>query len=99
MFFDRGGDISLSLVFVTLLFFVAIAVPALMALLWRKYRTPHQDHPHELSFRDWKSGDLAVWGARLRSMHAAVDMLLPFAAVAFGLTAIGIVFAIENALT
>jgi hypothetical protein len=40
-----------------------------------------------------------VWGAKLRGLHAAIDMLLPFAAVAFGLTAIGLVFAIESALT
>ena len=37
-------------------------------------------------------GDFAVWGAKLRGAHAAIDMLLPLAAVAFGLTAIGIVF-------
>ena len=35
-----------------------------------------------------------MWGAKLRSMHAAIDILLPLAAAAFGLTAIGIVFAI-----
>jgi hypothetical protein len=98
-FFDRGGDISLSLVFVTFLFFIAIAIPALLALLWRKYRMPHQDHPRELSFHDWKSGDLVVWGDRLRNMHAAIDVLLPLMAVAFGLTAIGIVFAVVSATT
>jgi hypothetical protein len=38
--------------------------------------------------------DFAVWGTKLRSMHAAIDMLLPLAGVAFGLTAIGIVFLI-----
>jgi hypothetical protein len=32
-----------------------------------------------------------VWGARLHSSDAAINMLLPLAAVSFGLTAIGIV--------
>jgi hypothetical protein len=51
---------------------------------WRQWGT--------LSFKDWKAGDFAVWGSRLRASHAAIDVLLPLAAVAFGLTAIGIVF-------
>jgi hypothetical protein len=46
------------------------------------------------SFGDWRIGDFAVWGGRLKGMHAAIDMLLPLAAVAFGLTAIGIAFLI-----
>jgi hypothetical protein len=97
--FDRGGYVSLLLVFVTFLFFIAIAVPALLALLWRKYRMPRQGHPHALSFHDWKAGDLAVWGARIRNTHAAIDVLLPLMAVAFGLTAIGIVFVVVSATT
>jgi len=55
---------------------------------------PYQGHPHTPSFHDWKTGDFAVWGGKLRSTHAAIDMLLPLAAVAFGLTALGIVFLI-----
>ncbi len=54
---------------------------------------PHQQ-PTKPSFRDWRTGDFAVWGSRLHGTHAAIDMLLPLAAVAFGLTAIGIVFLI-----
>jgi hypothetical protein len=34
------------------------------------------------------------WRGQIRSMHAAIDMLLPLAAVAFGLVAMGIVFVI-----
>jgi hypothetical protein len=99
LLFDRGGDIELSLVMVSVLFLVAVMVPLLMSLAWRKSQAPDQQHLQSPSFHDWQSGDLAVWGARLRGMHAAIDMLLPFAAVAFGLTAIGLVFAIEYAMT
>jgi hypothetical protein len=55
------------------------------------------EQQRQLPFRDWRSGEFAVWQARLRGLHAAIDILLPLAAVAFGLTAIGIVFAIVSA--
>jgi hypothetical protein len=42
-----------------------------------------------------RTGDLSfVCGGWLRGTPAAIDMLLPLAAVAFGLTALGIVFLI-----
>jgi hypothetical protein len=47
-----------------------------------------------MAFHDWKVGEFAVWGSKLRSTDAAIDMLLPLAAVAFGLVALGIVFLI-----
>jgi hypothetical protein len=40
-----------------------------------------------------RTGDFSVvWGGWLHGTQAAIDMLLPLAAVAFGLTALGIVF-------
>jgi hypothetical protein len=36
----------------------------------------------------------ALGRSKLRSMHVAIDMLLPLAAVAFGFVALGIVFLI-----
>jgi hypothetical protein len=60
VFFDRQSDIDLSLVMVTVLPLVAVLVPWLLFLVWRKYLGPHDGH--RLSFRDWTSGDFAVWG-------------------------------------
>lgn len=100
LFFDRSdgvglsNDIGLSLTMVSVLLFVAVMVPWTLSLVWKKYHMPRQSHPQEIPFQDWRSGDVAVWGARLRGTDAAIDMLLPLAAVAFGLTAIGIVFLI-----
>jgi len=100
LFFDRkngiglSNDIGLSLAMVSVLLFVAVVVPWLLWLVWKKHRMPHQPHPQEISFHDWRIGDVAVWGAKLRGTHAAIDMLLPLAAVAFGLTALGAVFLI-----
>ena len=97
--FDRGGDIGLSLAFVTMLLLVAVVLPWAMSEIWRKYRRPYEAHLQGTSFHDWRAGDFSVWGARLRGSHAAIDVLLPLMAVAFGLTAIGIVFAIVSAST
>ena len=96
--FDRkngvgvSNDIGLSLAMVSVLLLIAVAVPWLLSLVWKKHQMTHQPHPQEVAFHDWRMGDFAVWGAKLRGAHAAIDMLLPLAAVAFGLTAIGIVF-------
>ena len=94
IFFDRQNDIGLPLAMVSLLLLFAILLPWSLSLIWRKHRMPSERHPHKLSFRDWSAGDFAVWGSKLHSTHAAIDMLLPFAAAAFGLTALGVVFLI-----
>ncbi|MDA9432508.1 hypothetical protein XH88_12145 [Bradyrhizobium sp. CCBAU 51627] len=96
--FDRGGgDVSLSLAFVTLLFVMAVGLPWTMSRLWRKHRMSNEPLHGPVSLRDWEAGDFVVWGAKLRSVHAAIDVLLPLIAVSFGLTAIGIVFDIVRA--
>ncbi|WP_141688334.1 hypothetical protein [Bradyrhizobium paxllaeri] len=95
--FDRSSDVSLSLMFVTVLFVVAIALPWTLSLVWRKFQMPYEGHPKPASFRDWTEGDLAVWDARLRARDAAIDVLLPLVAVSLGLTAIGVVFVIVRA--
>lgn len=89
--FDRQSDIGLPLAMVSVLLLVAVLLPWALSLVWKRHVMPH---PTKISFRDWRAGDFAVWGSKLHSTHAAIDMLLPLAAVAFGLTAIGIVFLI-----
>jgi hypothetical protein len=92
--FDRQDDIGLLLGMISVLLFIAVLVPLALAAVWRRHRAPDQLHSQATSFRDWRAGDLAVWGSRLRATDAAIDLLLPLAAVAFGLTAIGVVFLI-----
>ena len=93
--FDRQDDIGLLLTMVSVLVLVAVLVPLALALIWRRHHTG-DPHPQAISFRDWSAGDFAVWGSRVRGMDAAIDLLLPLAAVAFGLTAIGIVFLLST---
>jgi hypothetical protein len=81
--FDRGGATALPLTFVTVLLVIAVLLPWVLWLAWRKFHAPSEHESQATSFHDWKSGDLAVWDARLSSTHAAIDMLLPLMAVAF----------------
>ena len=92
--FDRQNDIGLLLAMVSVLLLVAVLLPWSLSLIWRKYQMPYEQHLDQTSFHDWSAGDFAVWGSKLRGTHAAIDMLLPLAAVAFGLTALGIIFLI-----
>ena len=92
--FDRQSDIGLPLAMVSVLLLVAVVLPWLLFLVWSRHRMPNERHPNSISLRDWTTGDFAVWGSRLHGTDAAIDMLLPLAAVAFGLTALGIVFLI-----
>jgi Mn2+/Fe2+ NRAMP family transporter len=92
--FDRQSDIALPLAMISVLLLIAVLLPWSMSLVWKKHLMPHQQNPNATSFHDWKAGDFAVWGSKLPGVHAAIDMLLPLAAVAFGLTALGIVFLI-----
>lgn len=90
--FDRQGYIELALAFISILLLMALGIPWILWRQWWKYgRSGHDDQRETVSLRDWGNGDMDVWGARLHSADAAINMLLPLAAVAFGLTAIGIV--------
>lgn len=90
--FDHRGDIELPLTFISLLLLMALGIPWILWRQWHKYgQSEHDDGREAVSLRDWGNGDMDVWGARLHSSDAAINMLLPLAAVSFGLTAIGIV--------
>jgi hypothetical protein len=85
---DEGTDYLL----VVVSGFILIAV-ALPCILWRVGRV--DDGPEgksDGSFRAWASADFATWQDRLPGANAAVEILLPIAAVAFGMTAFGIIY-------
>jgi hypothetical protein len=59
-----------------------------------KNRRPDVAPEDKESLRMWAAGELDTWQDRVKGTNAAVEMLLPVAAVAFGMTAFGIVFGI-----
>lgn len=74
--------------------FLAVFLPF---QLWR-VRRHGREFSHDIrdsslsprSFGDWLRSDLEVWGSRLRGKDAAVAILLPMAAGAFGMLLLAI---------
>jgi hypothetical protein len=92
--FGSDGYADFLLVVVGTFIVIAVAIPCLLWLTWSRHQEPaatENDHGDRESFRDWASGDLDTWQDRLAGRYAAVEILLPIAAVAFGMTAFGIV--------
>jgi len=82
--FSGVGSTDYLLAIVSGFIFIAVALPFILSRL----RRPGSEAP---SFRAWGAGDFDTWTGRLRGSHAAAEILLPIAAVAFGMTAFGIV--------
>jgi hypothetical protein len=90
-FFDSGPYEAWLDVVVTGLFVIAIAVPALLWLTWRRNADGARDDSH-LSFRDWAVGDFDTLTGPVKGANATVEVLLPIAAVAVGMMVLGLVF-------
>jgi len=90
--FDRQKDVGLPLAMATVLLFVATAIPYTLWRIARRYRQSVRSDERIGGFGAWASGPVEVWQGRLKGIDATIDLLLPFAAVAFGLLALGIVF-------
>jgi hypothetical protein len=95
VFFSGFEDMLLVLGIVTFFFLMVIAIPSAMWLTWRRHGQAVGGK--YVSLRDWASGDLDTAQGRRRAATAAIEMLLPIAAGAFGMTALGIVFYVSAA--
>jgi hypothetical protein len=87
-----GGDYYNDLTFavVTGLFAMAVAIPTVLWLTWRRNSADaEEDGPR---FRDWAAGEFEMGTGRFKGANAAVEALLPIAAVSIGLVALGIIF-------
>jgi hypothetical protein len=92
MFFDSDPYEAWLDVVVTGLFVIAIAIPALCWLTWRRNADDARDDDGHLSFRDWAVGEFDTWTGPIKGANAAAEVLLPIAAVAVGMTVLGLVF-------
>lgn len=92
--FDHRTDTELPLTMVTVFFVVATSALAIISRLRRRRGGLSAADRETGTFRDWMSGEFEVWGSHIKTSEALVDMLLPAAAAAFGMVAIGIVFTI-----
>jgi len=100
VFFGGAGYIELALAMISVLVFMTIAIPLMLsrAAAARTSEAPPDapSAPPE-SFDRWLRGELDTWTGRCRSRTAAIEILLPIAAVAFGMTAFGIVYMVAHA--
>ena len=92
MFFDSGPYEAWLDVVVTGLFVIAIAIPALLWLTWRRNAGDDARDESHLSFRDWAGGDFDTLTGPVKGANATAEVLLPIAAVAVGMTVLGLVF-------
>jgi hypothetical protein len=83
------------------LVFIAMAIPL---ALWRPNLTARRSaglsraaEQASDTFGEWLRGRFATWTDEERGSTAAIEILLPRAAVAFGITALGIVFDLARA--
>src|SRR5262249_15081816 len=91
MFFDSGPYEAWLDVVVTGLFVIAIASPT---LLWLTLR-PNADDARDdrpPSCRDWAAVDFDTLTGPVKGANASAEVLLPIAAVAVGMTVLGLVF-------
>jgi hypothetical protein len=97
LFFERQNDSAPLLAVASYLLLVAVLLPLIMWRVWRKHKQQGPAAGETTSFRHWAAGEFDVLGSRLKGSDAAIDALLPIGAVACGLLALGVVFALTVA--
>lgn len=90
--FDRGSYIGLTLGVITLFFLIAVGIPVLLWLTWQHNTAPEERNRLNEPLRDWLSHSFKTWTGVTTGKDAAAQVLLPIAAVAFGMTIFGLVF-------
>jgi hypothetical protein len=81
---------------ITVFFIMAIGIPTLLWCTWRNH--PEAHHPQDRSdapprtLRRWASGEFQTWTGPQKASQALVEILLPIAAVAIGITIFGLIF-------
>jgi hypothetical protein len=101
LLFGGSGYIELALAIISVLVFMAIAIPL---ALWHTNLTAQRSDVSSPatkqateSLAKWLRGRFDTWTDHERGSTAAIEILLPLAAVAFGITALGIVYELTRA--
>ncbi len=94
--FAGAGVTDYLLVIVSGFLFIVVALTLILSRVGRRHGATDggaaKSDGQPVSFRDWAAWDFDTWQGRLSGAQAAAQILLPIAAVAFGMTAFGIVF-------
>jgi len=93
--FGYDGQTDYLLAIVTGFLIIAVAIPATLALMAYSQGNSGDDKEaaqrDTASFRQWAAEDFDTWQDRVKGRNAAVEVLLPMAAIAIGMTAFAIV--------
>ena len=90
--FSRGAYEGLTLSVITLFFVILVGIPVLLWLTWRRNVDPNERHGYVAPFAEWASHPFEIWTGSISGREAAIQILLPIAAVAFGMTVFGLAF-------
>ncbi len=90
----RESYTGLVLAVASYLCIVAVGIVGVMAYITRQSPDPgrQDDTPSKDSFHEWTSREIEVSDGHQRGSHVAIDILLPPAAVAIGMTALVLVW-------
>ncbi len=86
-FFGPGYS-GLALAVVSTFIFIAVAIPVILWWIWR-HHTTDPDQPE--SFAAWQERDFEICEGRLKGADAAMQVLLPIAAVSLGMAVFALV--------
>jgi hypothetical protein len=90
--FSRGAYEGVTLSVITLFFVVLVGIPVVLWLTWRRNADPSEQHVNVAPYREWSSGSFETWTGGVSGREASMQILLPIAAVAIGMTIFGLVF-------
>lgn len=83
--FADSGYIDYLLVVATGFFAMAAILPLLIARQWRDHPTHGPHHPEPQTFREWAGRRIDTFSGPTTGREAALEILLPLGAVAFGM--------------
>jgi hypothetical protein len=92
LLFNRGPYVGLNLLVICFFFLIFVGVPVLLAVTWRRNRGEDVRSADPQKFREWAACEFSTWTGGLSGREAALQILLPLAAVAIGMTIFGLVF-------
>src|SRR5690242_21774877 len=83
--FGYDGQTDYLLAIVSGFLFIAVAIPSTLALMVHRQKSQdEQKSADEASLHAWMMGSFDTWQDRVKGRNAAVEVLLPMAAIAVG---------------
>jgi hypothetical protein len=89
--FAGGGMTDYLLVIVSGVFLITLGIPALLAMAQRGRPGRREQDDIGSRFSDWASRDVNLYTGPVKGRSAAIETMIPIAAVAIGMTLFGIV--------